>query len=640
MLRQDLLALAADDLVALSNRGIVKRAQREIEDGAGPIRIEEEPGGNVVAHWPDGAVCRLMAGEVLSGDSCTCVATTVCRHLIGAILAYQRRTAKPSAGVVQAASWDPGTIPDDALSSCWSSRDIAAAQQVHKEGVVVELHRGPRPRARFHNLGHSVRFLVPGDVHYTRCDCADPAPCRHALLAVWAFRQLPVEQVSGLVTTAEHVEPVPSEVFAETDRALEDLVDYGLASLPEALVRRLERLEKVCRQSGLVWPAEILAELLVARQQYHAHDARFSPSQAAMLIGELAIRTDAARAAGHSVPRIFICGSREENASAIGYSRLIGLGSAVDHRPGSVILTAYFQDAASGAVVAIPRQFASDDLGDSARPFAALARSVVLKGASLADVASGQIVIRGAKRTPIGELKVGRAGAAVSPQDYRWELLRPPVLAGCFADLVADQTLRPHPYLCSRSLTEGVSVCPVASVEDVRFDPREQTVTASLQDAEGQRARLIHPFYARGRAGAEALLSYLGNSKLLFVSGKARLDPAGLILSPVGLVFEGDGNRWLLQPWICDDTVVRSDRIAGPQCGEVEPLNRHLGELLGLLGEAAVLGRGRVPSRLWQDLRRQSSALGLVKIPEYVKPDSVVTLAAVVAFAISDPALK
>jgi hypothetical protein len=641
MVRHDLLGLAADDLVALSNRGIVNRAQREVEEATTPIEVDESPEGTIVARWPDGAVCRLIAGEIFSGDSCTCAATTVCRHLVGTILAYQRRTARASERTEQVASWDPGAISDEALASCWSGRDIAAAQQIYRDGLVVELHRGPRPRARFYSLGHCVRFLVPGDVNYTRCDCADPAPCRHALLAIWAFRLLPADRASGLTTTAEQVEPVPSEVLAEIDHSLEALVDYGLATLPESLARRLERLETNCRQSDLVWLAEIIAELLLARQQYQAHDARFSPSQVAMLIGELAIRTDAARAPEQSVPRTFICGSSAEGIAVMGNSRLIGLGSAVESRPDGITLTAFFQDAATAVVLAIPRQFAEDEGDECSRSFAALARTVVLKGASLADVAAGQIVIRGGKRTPGGELRVGRAGAAVSPQDYRWELLRPPVMAGGFADLTADQSLRPHPYLSPRSLTEGVSVCPIAGVEDVRFDVREQTVVATLRDADGQSARLVHPFYSRGRAGAEALLSDLGNSKLLFVSGKARLDPAGVVISPMGLVFERDSDRWLLQPWICDDAISRSDRIpARLQHNDVDPLRRHLGELLGVLGEVAVLGRDRVPGRLWQDLRAQSSALGLVKLPEYVKPDSILTLAAIVAYAISDPASK
>jgi hypothetical protein len=325
----------------------------------------------------------------------------------------------------------------------------------------------------------------------------------------------------------------------------------------------------------------------------------------------------------------------------MGNSRLIGLGSAVDLRPDRLTLTAFFQDAATGVVVAIPRQFDASEAADSARPFAALARTVVLKGASLRDVAAGQIVIRGGKRTPGGELRVGRAGAAVSPQDYRWDQLRPPVLAGGFADLIADQSLRPHPCLSPRSLTEGVIACPVAGVDEVHFDSREQTVVASLRDAEGQRAQIVHPFYARGRAGAEALLSSLVNSKLLFVSGRARLDTTGLVISPMGLVFERDADRWLLQPWIHDDHVACSDKTAPPrQQGVVDPLRRHLGELLGLLGEVVVLGRDRVPARLWHDLRAQSTALGLVRVPEIIKPDSVVTLGALVAYALSDPALK
>ncbi len=372
MARHDLLALTADDLIALSNRGIVKRAQREAESGEAGAEISEEADGTVLARWPDGAVCRISAREKLSGDCCTCAATTICRHLVGAILGYQALASQPKDGPAAEVSWDPGAIPDEALSSWWTAKQLAALRRQFDAGMVVELHRGPRPAARLHSIAHTLRFLVPGDPRYTRCDCSDPAPCTHVPLAIWAFRLLSKGRASGLVSTEREPAPPPSGVLDDLDRALEELLDYGIANLPEALVRRLERLEIECRRQDLVWLAEILVELLNARRQYESHDARFSPAQVAMLVGELAIRADASRFPEQPVPPMFIRGSSTEATAEMGHARLIGLGTSVEIRRNSVIIAAYLQDAATGVVVALPREFAHPKAGESFRSFSGI----------------------------------------------------------------------------------------------------------------------------------------------------------------------------------------------------------------------------------------------------------------------------
>jgi hypothetical protein len=63
--RADLLALSADDLSTLSNRGLVKRAQKDLESGNGPAELEVADDGKVRAVWPDGAIVTLAVGPLL-----------------------------------------------------------------------------------------------------------------------------------------------------------------------------------------------------------------------------------------------------------------------------------------------------------------------------------------------------------------------------------------------------------------------------------------------------------------------------------------------------------------------------------------------------------------------------------------------
>src|SRR5258707_14024751 len=111
MPRVDLLALSSDDLATLTNRGIVKRAHRDLDAGAAAGRIDETPAGDVRVQWSDGVECLLPAGQTLHQGRCSCAAVGVCRHLVLSVLAYQRQAAP-----APAEPWDPGAIPDEELA--------------------------------------------------------------------------------------------------------------------------------------------------------------------------------------------------------------------------------------------------------------------------------------------------------------------------------------------------------------------------------------------------------------------------------------------------------------------------------------------------------------------------------------------
>src|SRR6516225_4249639 len=87
MSRADLLALSPESVAALSNLGLVKRAQREIASGEGPDLSEDED-GVVTGSFKDGTVARLVPGKSLRDTPCSCGAVAVCRHRVAVALAY------------------------------------------------------------------------------------------------------------------------------------------------------------------------------------------------------------------------------------------------------------------------------------------------------------------------------------------------------------------------------------------------------------------------------------------------------------------------------------------------------------------------------------------------------------------------
>ncbi|GAA4488482.1 hypothetical protein GCM10023191_017930 [Actinoallomurus oryzae] len=185
MTRADLLALDTDALVALANRGLVKRAARELDAGAVPT-LSTDADGTVRGRFPDGVEVVFPVGAGLDTASCTCPATGVCRHRIGLVLAYQRETEPAESGPAE--EWSPGSIDDETLRQVLGARTVTAARRRRTAGYYAHVHRDtPAPCVELATC--TVRFLVPGELGYAHTDAVGPDHDEAIVLAVWAFRE-------------------------------------------------------------------------------------------------------------------------------------------------------------------------------------------------------------------------------------------------------------------------------------------------------------------------------------------------------------------------------------------------------------------------------------------------------------------
>jgi hypothetical protein len=630
MPRADLLALSDDDLAALTNRGTVKRARRDLEAGECSGEVVDSD-GTITARWSDGIECCLPAGAALASARCSCRAVGTCRHLVRTVLAYQQQAAAAPADTppVPLEPWDPGSLTDDDLVRHYRPAAWGKIQARFKEGVLVELLRSTKPTARFHLPACTVRFLVPGDPRYCRCDCADPAPCPHVPLAVWAFRQLPVDRRAGIVANGAPAAAIPGELLDGIENVCLDLTEHGVSGAPAGWIDRLTRLEKQCEDADLVWPADVLGELAQLQHRYAEHDARFVPERVADLVGELLIRTDAGRADTGALPQPLIRGTSSDRPVELGASQLVGLGCVVRPARHSAELVVYLHDIKSGSVVALMKDYA--DHPDPDRPqrvFADLAQGTPFsgggtRGLSFMALGCGQLLLRGGKRTASFQLQPGRAQASVQPQTFGWEELQAPTLVGEFAELEARLNSLPPTVLRPRRVCEDFHVCTVAGVEHVRFDAPSQCVTAVLVDGRGRRALLVHPYTTRGRAGAEALLRRLSTApNLRFVAGSVRRAAGGLVIHPASLVWQEDSGRGALQPWIDRGVPEAEGESSGPAHEpQLDPPTEYLRQLQSALADLLLLGLQRADvqvGRRWQEIRKHGEAVGFGRLVERV----------------------
>lgn len=190
MTRTDLLALTPDLLAALSSRGLVKRALKDLDAGSGPT-VETAADGTVRGRYPDGTESELPPRQGLVSAVCSCAATGVCRHRVGLVLAYAREAEGGDPRPREFTDWSPGAVDDAALETALGRPVPVAARQARERGYAAVVHRArpesPTPAVELSAC--TVRFPVPHEVGLALTDAVPELRDEAIALAVWAFRE-------------------------------------------------------------------------------------------------------------------------------------------------------------------------------------------------------------------------------------------------------------------------------------------------------------------------------------------------------------------------------------------------------------------------------------------------------------------
>lgn len=647
--RHDLLNLTLDDLCALSNRGTVKRAVKELDQGELTWQMSEHE-GELSFVWSDGTRCEFPAGGTLHEARCSRTLTGISRHVVRSVLAYQRahtigvpavsasaeaRPTEPAARGRQSEAWDPGAIPDASLVACFGKPAVGKARRRFEQGVVVELTRGAKPTARFLDEPITARFMVPGDIRYVSSDAKQTELATWACVAVWAFRELPHDKLADLLSLTRHAAPVPASA-AELQRQIDELLLDGFAHLPATWEARLRRVERSLRGDGMIWPADVVVELLQADHRYRERDARFDPGEAVLALGELLCRLRASapptrggdRAELPRLPQLLVCGSAKDVPVQISGGRLLGVGLGAHVARGAITLNAYLQDVDTGSVMTLARRFEDPEPAAKAElpSFARLAQTSISRGCGLGTLSLSQLLIQSGKRSPSGLLTLPRQAGATSlhPQAFQWEQLKPPLLVESLSQLRARLQALPPSYLLPRRPAENLHVVAVDGVDEPHFDAARQRLTARLRDASGDWVRLVHPYYARGHDGFAALTRVLEHhaERVRFACGHVRLAAGELELRPVSLVVDDGKRRVGVQTFIGGDSLDGatlpnvSPSPAAENSATSDELEHFPRTLHETLGELLLVGVRQLPDAACLRLVDAAAGFGFVRLLE------------------------
>jgi hypothetical protein len=539
-----------DALASLANKGLVRRARKDLEkqrptvvgaDGPEAVLLDVEGSRVRIATPPTKSTCACGSG--------------ICRHVLAAII-HLRETAPaigagepPQVAAEATASRESPAVAATPPNAVPPAADIGAAllaldeeairrwagKPLFKKAAVVlargaDIADGPAVVVRLPAQNVTVRFLG-GSLDAALCSCHAPGACEHKVAALLAYRAArtgrPAEVPQAMLEAAAGAARTREEVRASVRRTLGEMLALGTSRLSASTAQRLRTLAVSAHGVDLPRLERSLNALADDVSLVLKRDAR--ASSAAVLAG--AARA-AALVAALARPTPAVVGEhRSTYLPVAGSMELVGLAAARWRtRSGYHGLTVYFWEPAAkrwtGWTDARPvgapgfdpvRRFDEDGPwpGASGPRHAAMTRWRV---AGAHRNAAGRLAARANTRG----VPAGRASPADGPLLTDFAAL----------DAVAEQAFAPG--LADRREHANLVLLGPAAWADATYDPVRQEVTRFVSDAGGRAVPLLLR-HAEETEHALTTLQHADAATLRAVLGFLRVGPAGLHVEPVTL---------------------------------------------------------------------------------------------------------
>lgn len=567
-MRSDLATLTPEALGKLSNMGLVKRAQKEIEAGDGPS-VREEPDGTVVATFAkENVTAKLVPGKTLKDTPCSCGAKIVCRHRIAAVLVYVA-----GAGVETAPPW---TITVDELAN-WLGPRLAVVDAAEAEGVDIELTMRP-PMARF--SGCTVRFLAGADLGHADCDCAVKL-CVHVPLAARAFQRLS-EADRQKVSVQVRLGPPPQRVanvmaLATMSTYLHRLLEKGITD-----ARGLDQARSAARAAveDCPWLDGVIEDLETQRGAWENRSALHDPGRVRNLLMEGLARI---RAAGGGRDPAPLLGLGEPIRVPLDKARLLSLGARMSASGSVRTLDVLFWDGATVVSWVMP-------IPANVDPASVIAVANTPLGVLAAGQVTSEHLVRLARKTI--EIKRGTK-TQVIPQGGQWSDIPSPVGFSGPSALLQSEKDRPPWFLRHRGRTEALRVVATPNkVQGLTWSPGRQTLSGVIEDAEGGTLVVERAYEWFAPGAIPTLIEALPKAR--YISGWFRSTGKTNVLEPIAVVVGEQKEARVVVPDLMPDKPLPPLPVTAAEVSDpLETVLLRVESALDTLAQEGILG-GRI----------------------------------------------
>ncbi|MEO7003681.1 MAG: SWIM zinc finger family protein [Ktedonobacterales bacterium] len=561
-------ALDDDTLAALANRGLLRRASRDLEQQTPDLR--DDTAEAITFTIESATVTMPPTGPAQA--RCDCPADGCCRHILTAAL-YLRTQAEqapqpstdpdatslevsesPETAALPRAGEGLGERSSDEIMALGEAELVAwATRAIYKQGLdditageqEVEITtEGGSIVFRFLFQNTTARWLIGAGLGGTICSCKRWPACRHRIAAILAWqrehgRALPGGQQRMLQASAG-APRTRAEVLASTCETLEELLALGFGALSQNSEDRLRTLAISAHGVDLPLLSRRLRALADLVRWQLIRDVR---ADTALLV----------RGAAHVYALAVALGMDGEDAPAparlVGEHRsryfetggleVIGVGAQQWRtRSGQVGLTVYFWDAAAHNWASWSESRASFYRNSTFDPKQRYTQGEIWSGAPAPQLASRcRIHLNNARRNRAGALS-----AHAGSQAFVTGVSDPAAIDfdGCRFDdwgALTRHLAQNH----TGGLAEGdrnanlVVIAPTAWGEPT-YDQRRQTLLRPVRDAAGRWLLLTMPHTDQYPFAVNTLRDVKPDESSVWgMLGFARITADGLELTPITL---------------------------------------------------------------------------------------------------------
>ncbi len=352
-------ALDDEMLAALANKGLLRRAQKDLE--ANTPELQEERADALLFSMPGENCTVTLPAAGPAKASCTCPADGVCRHILTAALFLRAQAQQAPADTPEAtpAPAEAAPQPDPLLSLSESDLIAWATRQHYRQAVddltfgemeIVIETEGKTTRFRFPQYNLAVRWITGSGLDSLICSCKEHLACKHAVAAILFYQ-------------AQHGKPLPApekkalEARAGTPRTREEVLESVQQTLAEMIALGLGRLSRTTEgrfvtlaisAHGVDLPA-LESSLRSLSDHLSWHLNRDVRANTPLLLSAAARSYALAFALAHAqgVPPAALVGEHRTSYHEIANLELVGVGAQQwRSRAGYVGLTLYFWDMA------------------------------------------------------------------------------------------------------------------------------------------------------------------------------------------------------------------------------------------------------------------------------------------------------
>jgi hypothetical protein len=489
-------------LTMLANKGLVRRAQRDFEEGKIALASVDGSAAIVTA---DGETVRIDAKGPRTA-TCTCPALGICRHRLGAVLFLQAAAPYAESGVAalppqaeeapdfagEIAALTPSILMKWAGKASWrAAAELSDGQDVRVsiEGRALLIHLGEE--------GDQIRFLSGQGLDGMVSKLAPALRKAHHAAAIRLARRH-----FGIIDTEEEVaasSPIASESQGDdgldlaflnnVSEALYECANVALNIAPLSLEERLFTLSVSSRADALPRLGAMLRTLSRALRQRRTRDFAFDPDVCLALMSDCFALIAALKHTQESrqQDRLDVLKGRARQ-EYVGVGTLALMGCGADHwqtTAGARGITGHFysreQDAWFSASVA--RAAGQDPSFD---PLNAYKYETLWRSSALEKLARTSLNLREASASETGRLSSGQAVSASVNNDQsvadhvnwpcrleNWEELANRLEARLLGDIGKPARLQ-----------EPVIISP-RRISRPRFDDLAQTLTWAVEDKDG-----------------------------------------------------------------------------------------------------------------------------------------------------------